>query len=409
MLYENRTMVDRYEQVMLYTPAEFRRRIDGICSLMRGKNVDTLFFPECAEEAYDEWLLGKRMLEYMIVRADGTAVGVMWNETGIADTLLETPDPRRYVAMGHDSVAVCDGIRFVDRVSAEKLADLLAAGTPARIGLVLPEQMPALLADAIARVLPRAELVDMTIPVALFRAVKSEEELYVIRQAVNIQKAVFEAMPQLMRPGRRVNDINDEMSYLLMQMGASGVVHASLICNGQQDVPSQGFGGDPDHVVTPGDRFFALMEAAGPGHHHAAFGRHFVIGDLDPAWEKCVADAVRVHQYAVDLMKPDSLTLAQIAVRTRKYSNRLGYTMRESVGWNWMHSMGGYYYEQYSLEDYTEDIPLEENILLHCHPVIYREFPGGLREDLFILNTYLVTRDGAQDLVGIPMELKSLY
>ncbi len=407
MNYYGRQMINRFEQVMLYSPAEFRRRIDGITDLMKKRDVETLIFLECAEEGYDEWLLGKRYLEYMIVRADGTAVGVMYNETGRVSQSSGV-DLRRYITQ-KSVEPVCDGISFVDCIDDRAVADLLASGDPRKLGTVLPHQMTAALSDAISEKLPHAEQVDLTIPVALFRAVKSPEELYVIGQARDIQVAVFNALPQMIRIGRSVEEINVEMKRMLREMGASGVVHGGLICNGQQDVPSQGFGGEPGHRVAYGDRFFALMEANGPGHHHVAFGRHFVIGEINKEWEKCIADAAKVHQYAVSLMKPHDLTLSQIAVKTRKFANRLGYTMRESVGWNWMHSMGGYYYEQYSLEDYTEDIPLEENILLHCHPVIYREFPNGLREDMFILNTYIVTADGAQDLENIPMDLFSLY
>lgn len=408
MDYYGNRMLDRYEQVMLYSPAEFRRRIDGVADLMKKHDVQTLIFLECAEEAYDEWLLGRRFLEYMIVRQDGTAVGVAYNELGKQPGAGAGLDLRRLVFQG-GALAVCDGIEFANSIPDEEVADILAAGSPARLGVVLPQQMTANLSDAIAKKLPGAELVDLTVPVALFRAVKSQEELYVIAQARDIEVAVFNALPQMIRIGRSVDEINVEMKHLLREMGASGVVHGGLICNGQQDVPSMGFGGEPGHRVAYGDRFFALMEANGPGHHHIAFGRHFVIGEINEDWRKCISDGIKVHKYAVSLMKPHDLTLSQIAVKTRKFANRMGYTMRESVGWNWMHSLGGYYYEQYSLEDYTEDIPLEENILLHCHPLIYREFPNGLREDLFILNTYLVTADGAQDLENVPMDLFSLY
>ena len=113
-------------------------------------------------------------------------------------------------------------------------------------------------------------------------------------------------------------------------------------------------------------------------------------------------NAIKVHNYAVSLMKPNSLSLAQIAVKTRKYANTLGLELRESVGWNWMHGMGAFFYGQYSLEDYTEDLPLQEGIMLHCHPLIYRTFPKldpNVREGIHLVNTYRIGPGGAEDLV----------
>ncbi len=401
-------MLHRFEQVILYSEMEYRRRISEIRRVMAAHGVQVTIFLECAEEAYDEWLTGRRLLEYVIVPERGEVLGVLWDELGEEETDISSVDFSRYV-MQKPQEPVCGEVRFLNRVTDERIADILAASNPERIGLVLPQQMTARLSDAIAAKLPKAELVDLTIPAALARAPKSEEELYVIRQARDVQAAVYEALPQILRVGRDVAEINQEVTYLLHSLGGSGVVHCAIMCAGQQDAPTPGMGTPESHKLAYGDRIFSLLESNGPGHHHIAFGRHLVLGEPTKAWQKCVDDALALHRYAVSLMQPDSLSLAQIAVKTRKRANQMGYTLRESVGWNWMHSLGGYYYEQYSLEDYTEDLPLKENILLHCHPLIYREYPGSaVRGELFILNTYQITADGARDLVNVPMELKVL-
>jgi len=217
----------------------------------------------------------------------------------------------------------------------------------------------------------------------------------------------------MIRPGGTVAQVNREINYYLSELGSSGCCHGGMQNKGNMDTPAVGMGGkDPNAPIQYGDRMFCMFEANGPGHQHYAFGRHFVMGEPSPAYARSVEIAIKTHQFAVNLMKPDSLTLAQIAVKTRKYCNRLGYTLMERVGWNWMHSMGAYYYEQYSLEDYSEDTPLRSNILLHCHPVTYRSYPEidpNIREDQMILNTYLITDEGAQDLVGVPLDLVILH
>ncbi len=402
MDFSGKKMINRYEQVQLYSESEFERRRAGILQIMKEHSVQKLLFLEPCEEAYDEWLTGERFLEYMIADSDGSVIGVSQKNFANGQPSWE----RAKFSPLFESER-CTIFSYQEN---HEMAMMLSSGSPQRIGVVLPDRMSAGLYDALVAALPKLELEDMSIPVALFRAVKSEEELFAIRQAREIQVAVYDAFPQMIRVGRPMREISEELQYYLMQLGASGVVHAHLICNGpQESSPPAFYGLSGDHKVKYGDRFFALMEANGPGHHHVAFGRHLLIGEPTKEWEKSVSDAEAIHRYAVSLMQPETITLRQIADKTREFAKQLGYKLFEKKGWNWMHSMGGYYYEQYSVEDYTENIPLQKNILLHCHPQVDRFAPDGKREDLMILNTYLLTETGAQDLIDVPMNIQILY
>ena len=409
MNYYGKNMVCRYEQVELFSPAEYRRRINGVVQLMKQRGVQVVLFPECAEETYDHWLTGRTPLDLVAVLEDGSCFGVLYSELDESGLPEGPTDYGRYHMQRQAYEVPCDGVEFINRLPDERLADLIAAARPERIGLVLPDHLNAGLYDALTARLPGVEFVDLTLDIALFKAVKSDEEVYAIRQSATVQKKVFDALPQMLRLGRSVRDVDREIAYYLNELGCSGVVHGGVHYKGNMDTPAIGMGGqNPDALLRPSDRVFVMFEANGPGHQHVAFGRHFVFGEPSEEFAKAIAFAVRSHQFAVDLMKPDSLTLAQIAVKTRKFCNRNGYELMERVGWNWMHSMGAYYYEQYSLEDYSEDEPLRSNILLHCHPVTFRTYPNidpNLREDQFVLNTYLITDQGAQDLSGIPLDL----
>ncbi len=414
MDYYGNRMVARYEQVELFSPAEYRRRIAGVREIMKQKNVDVALFLEPAEETYDHYLTGRRFLDYVIVPAQGECFGILYSEmdeSGCA--AAERVDYGRYILQREPYEKPCEEMTFLNRLPDGKIADLIASGNPSRIGLILPDHMNAGLFDAITAKLPNTAFVDITLDVALFKAVKSEEEIYAIKQSAYVQRKIFEALPQMIRVGSTVAQVNREINYYLSELGSSGCCHGGMQNKGNMDTPAVGMGGkDPNVPIEYGDRMFCMFEANGPGHQHYAFGRHFVMGGPSPAYARSVEIAIKTHQFAVNLMKPDSLTLAQIAVKTRKYCNRLGYTLMERVGWNWMHSMGAYYYEQYSLEDYSEDTPLRSGILLHCHPVTYRSYPEidpNIREDQMILNTYLITDEGARDLVGVPLDLVVLH
>ena len=413
MNYKGKPMVGRYEQVELFSKAEYRRRLDGIRRVMKEQEVECALFLEPGEETYDHWLTGRRYLDLIIVPETGEATGVCLGE--LNEALCDDPDETdfgRYILQKKPDT-ICEGVKIIGHASDRYLAGIIASGNPRRIGLVLPVNMNAFLYDEIVKALPGVEFADISIPVAIFRSVKSEEEMYAVRQSRNIQMKVMEALPQILRLGRTIGEMQWEISNLLTELGTTGVRNGNIHYNGPMDAPLDGpmnaFG---DHKLQIGDRISALFEVPGPGHQVIAFERHYSIGEPSKGYRESVESAIRVHEFAVSQMKPNGISLAQIAVKTRKYANTLGLELRESLGWNWMHGMGAFFYDQYSLEDYTEDLPLQEGIMLHCHPLIYRNFPElgpNVREGIHLVNTYRIGPDGAEDLVGMPKDLIVLY
>ncbi len=404
-----RNMVNRFERVDVFSPAEYRRRINGVRELMKENGVDMAVFLESSEETYGQWMTGVRFMEYVIVPAQGEVIGVLWNELNEESCIpVGGVDYERYLIQ-KPTEAGCEGIRFVNRCSDAEIVRMIAALRPGRIGLVAPLRMTAAFADAMEELLPGVETVDLSIPVAVFRAVKSEEELAAIKQSRDVEVKVFEALPYLIREGRTSREVTREIRYMLTSMGASGCLCCQLVNNGPNDDTLSESYGLIDRKIQKGDRMFAILEANGPGQQHVAFGRHLMFGEPTPFMLKAVEDEIKAHKYAASLMKADGVTtLAQIAVKTRKYVNSLGYMLQEQVGWNWMHSMGSFMYEQYSLEDYTENVPLREGIILHCHPKLYSYYNDDqnrfIRREVFILNTYRITKDGPVDLINVPFE-----
>ena len=90
MNYFGKNMVGRYEQVELFTPAEYDRRLQGIRRVMREQQVEVALFLECGEETYDHWLTGRRYLDLMIVPEANEAIGVCLGE--LNEALCDNPD-----------------------------------------------------------------------------------------------------------------------------------------------------------------------------------------------------------------------------------------------------------------------------------------------------------------------------
>ena len=332
MNYKGKYMVNRYEQIELFSRAEYKRRLDGIRNVMKEQEVDTALFLECGEETYDHWLTGQRYLDLIIVPASDEAVGVCMGEMN--EALCDEPsatDFGRYFMQKKPDM-VCDGVRFTGHAPDDTLADIIASGSPKRIGLVLPVNMNASLYDEIMRRLPDVEFKDISVPVAMFRSVKSDEEWYAIMQSRNMQMKVMEALPQILRLGRTIREMQHEVSSLFMEMGSTGVRNGNIHYCGPMDAPGGGIDPDPEHKLQIGDRISALFEVPGPGHQCIAFERHYSIGAPSKGYEEAVNNAIDVHNYAVSLMKPDIISLRQIADKTREYVQSKGLELFESWG-----------------------------------------------------------------------------
>ena len=400
-------MVDRFEQVDLFSADEYRRRMDCIKAIMDKKSLDTVIFVECASVAYDQWLMGKRFLEYMVIPKNEAAIGVLWqeiDETGIDNQIGEV-DFSRYT-MQKPCTPPWDGVRFINRVTDKKIAELIAGSTPTRIGLVSPESISAELWDSLKAKLPRAEFEDITMDVDMVKCVKSREEIAAIEASASVQRRIVEALPQILRVGKSMRDVDREVKAYLCSMGASGFLHGGVMSNGKQDEPAR-FTPTSDRKICYGDRFFALMEANGPGHQHVAFGRHITLGEPTKGFAEAIEKGVKLNKFAAAQLKPGA-TLSEVVKRTTEYAHSIGNELKVC---NWMHGLGGFFYERYSLEDPSQDIPLQENALVHCHPVTYRYFPElgpKVREDYFVLNTYLITPEGGKDMSGIPLDLRTI-
>ena len=402
-------MVHRSDRIDVFSEKEYERRIGQLRALMREKGVEVLVFLETSEETYAQWLLGVRFLEYMIVPQTGDITGVLWNEIREETcTVMRDTDYERYVIQKPKD-PVCGGIRFVNRGSDAEIVKLIAEQKPQRVGFVASKRMTAAFYDAFTEKLPGVETTEMSVDVALLRAIKSEEELNAIQITRDAQVGVFRMLPDMIREGRTAEDITHEMRHMLLKEGASGVMSCQLVNHGPSDDTLSESYGVRNRKIRKGGRMFAIMEANAMGQQHVAFGRQIMFGEPTDFMLKANADEEKALKYASGLLKPDGkITLAQIAVKTRKYINGLGYELQEQVGWNWMHGLGSFFYEQYSLEDYTEDIPIREGIILHCHPKMYSyyqdEMSRWIRREVFLLNTFYITKDGPQDLIRVPYE-----
>lgn len=395
------TMVERYEQVQTYSKKEFARRWALTRKVMQENGCEALIVCSAAMEGFDQWLTGVRNAAVAVVPMEGEVTAVLsWR---VWDGKVANAQSNCHRIRRNAVEAVYDGIAVDQAFDVRRLGRL---GRAPRIGLIHGESMTAMLKDHLAEALPEAAYVDLKLPLSLARAVKSPEELTAIRRASRTHEKAMSACMQLIRPGRTLRDVSHDIMQAICLAGAgNALIHAFIINIGGQDQ-----GNDmracfpfPGRMFAYGDRLFVLLETNGPGGHITAVGRFFSIGEPSKGFRDAVTMCMRSQELAASMLKPGE-TLSRIARETGRYIEAHGY----GTAWDqcFMHGMGYFMYEQYALHDITSDLPLQENVMLHAHPVVKRFFPACAEpETMHHLDAYIVTPQGGQPTNRTPREL----
>lgn len=380
MKLQNLQMQNRYEQVRLYSPDEFERRWRVARGVMQAHECRAMLVFNPFFEGYDQWIADTRGLNLVLVKENGTVIGE-WMRKAFA---LQEEQPT------HSAIEIVSDMQPILRNLGVR-----------RVAAVNPNAMTVVQREALKGI----ELIDVTLEMAVERAVKSDEEIMAIRSANRIHEKAMLAMQQILRPGRTFRDVSCDISGTMMDMGSgNGLMHAFLISLGKQDEPQdkRAIFKAPGRMFEYGDRMMVLLETNGLGGHCTAIGRFFSIGEPSEGFREAVDMCVRAQTFAVSMLRP-GIRLTDIVRETRKFIEESSWETNDQC---FMHGMGYHMYEQMAINDITEGIPLRKNMMLHAHPVVKRRYPGfAEKEPLHNLNAYLVGEEGGVCLNNIEKNL----
>lgn len=159
--------------------------------------------------------------------------------------------------------------------------------------------------DYLKRHMPQATFVDASPFVDAIKAIKSPEEIAIIRRTAALQDAAAEAVTKALRPGLRdmeVVEIARQASVSLgseqgWYMAASGPVGTAAVMQ-------------PPHcqnrLIHEGDQFCMLIENSGPGGFYGEIGRTWVLGAASQEMKDEFSFVLEAQQFTLDLLKPDA-------------------------------------------------------------------------------------------------------
>jgi Xaa-Pro aminopeptidase len=212
---------------------------------------------------------------------------------------------------------------YTHTYDAELAVGVLGQKKDAVIGLVGRSFIPVNFYEYLVEALPGARFIDMTEQIDHLKAVKSEEEIALIRATASLQDEAIEEMRERIRPGMRDFEVYNEARHSVIMRGSEQQL--ILVGSAPKGVPapflSRRF---QNRVIREGDQVSLLIEVNGPGGLYTEIARVFSIGQPSQALVDAFSYSVEAQEHSLSLIKPGA-SPGEILAANNEFLGRKGY------------------------------------------------------------------------------------
>jgi Xaa-Pro dipeptidase len=237
-----------------------------------------------------------------------------------------------------------------------------------------------------------AELVPFDYQFDMARAVKSQEELTEIRDAMDIVVDGFWALVAAYKPGKTEAEIMAPAVERFFARGA-GPRMMNILLSGSHGEAEASFKVPGHRVVATDDLLLYSLEITGTGGYWVEFSRPLIRGKLS-ARTQAMADAYpQALESARKLMRGGELASSvhrAVADTFAKHGFALGHLSGHSIGATML---------EYPAIGAKSDVPLQENMILSLHPQVVDQ--DG-KVCLYTQDTYRIGKTEGECLADVP-------
>ena len=274
-------------------------------------------------------------------------------------------------------------LMYSNTYDADLTVQTLNVKKKGKIGMVGKGFISATFYEHLRKNLPEAIFVEATDLVDQIKAIKSDEEIALIKKTVALQDEAMEYAKKAIRPGRRDFEIIADIVHKVTDLGSEEqlVIGASGPVGKPVPMQKRRF---QNRMLREGEQFTLMIEVNGPGGMYAEAGRVFFVGKVPPelydANELCKA----TQKVTLKLLKPGAdpadiwrannefLTGKGAPPETRLYAHGQGYDLVERP----------------AIRD-DEPMKLKARMNITVHPII-----GTERVWVWVCDNYLITETG---------------
>ena len=253
-------------------------------------------------------------------------------------------------------------IGYTDRDDAQLAIDALRRHSHRTIGLITPGVLPYGFVTALKEAFATATFIDVTPDIDAIKAIKSAEEIVLIRQAAHLQDEVFAEVLKEIRPGLRDIDITSIAQRQGQLLGSEQGIFlggSSPVGIRSPFVPRYMQG----RRLEKGDHLSLLIEINGPGGFYTEIARTVVLGKASSELKDAFASVKAAQDHSLSIMKPGT-KVSDIFASHNQYMAKNGLPAETRL---YAHGQG-YDMVERPLIRQDDDMILREGMCLAVHP-----------------------------------------
>jgi len=275
---------------------------------------------------------------------------------------------------------------YTAHYDAEIAVEVLKVKKRAKIGLVGKGSMSAVFYEYLRENLPEAAFVEASGLVDQIKAIKSDEEITLIKKTAALQDEAIEYAKKVIRPGRRDSEIVADIIHKVVDLGSEEqiVMAGSGPLGTPVPVRKRHF---QNRVVGEGDQFTLMIEVNGPGGMYTEIGRVFVVGKAPPELEDAFEIAREAQKVTLRLLRPGA-DPGELWRANNRFLTENGFPPEGRL---YAHGQGYDLVERPAIRE-DERMKLKTNMNITVHPII-----GTDRVWVWVCDNYLITDSGVSE------------
>lgn len=262
-----------------------------------------------------------------------------------------------------------------------------------KIGLAGCSLIPYPMMKMLQELVGAERLIDVDQPLTMLRAVKSENELEVIRYAYQIAEMGMHVIFRETKAGRTEREIAAEAEYTMRKMGSEGMGIETMVASGPANT-SPILSRTTQRKLETGDLVVSTLAPRYEG-YHGAVARPFVLGGASGEMEKRIDLLRRSQELTAEVLRP-GMPAYKADEMARKLLKEAGFGSHFT--YTGIHSTGVIEFEAPILSSDNKMI-LQENMVFSIDIPLFLNEWGGMRLE----NGYLITGDGAKPLNSLEL------
>lgn len=287
------------------------------------------------------------------------------------------------------SVPVFNNACYGDGMAAEKALEVINKKGCRKLGFIGMNLITAGFYNALLKGLPGVETCDVTDAFDYLVAVKSQEELCMLKEAVDVHDKAFNAIPSLMYAGRLEREFGADLYRLAMI--ASGDEYLTNINVASQRMPGPMFGLHyQNKVMEAGDSVNILFEVPIQNGYYADLHRYFNLGEPAPETLEVAEGAVAAQDYLASICKP-GVKGCEVFEACNEWLTKNGFFPEVRLAGHGQ----GYGLVERPYFDAFDTMELKENMYVAIHPTVKTKYASVCPSD-----NYVITKDGAVRMTG---------